>query len=183
MVTVNGHFWPKGKCRFNRWDCSTVVRSSLRLNVKTVSMCVFRLCSAVTTRSVTCSTGNQLRYQWQGHRDKYIKHPYLRRASIDSCYTWCVNDVDVVVSPERVGGSRLDGDASLPLQLHRVHHSPDLVLAFHLSQTIPTTSGSTALTHINVEIQKFGFWGVLRMSYFSLILSHLISWAVKCIVY
>src|SRR4029077_6783230 len=48
-------------------------------------------------------------------------------------------DVDVVGGPRgvggvplAVGGRGLDGDALLPLQVHRVHLGPDGVLALHL---------------------------------------------------
>lgn len=46
--------------------------------------------------------------------------------------TWGIDYVDVVVLPHGVCGGRLDGDASLPLQLHGVHDSPDPVFPPHL---------------------------------------------------
>lgn len=46
--------------------------------------------------------------------------------------TWCVDYVDVVVLPHGVCGCRLDGDASLSLQLHGVHSCPHTILPPHL---------------------------------------------------
>lgn len=47
-------------------------------------------------------------------------------------HTWCVNYVDVHVFPHGVGGCRLNSDASLALQLHRIHNSTNSILSFHL---------------------------------------------------
>lgn len=43
-----------------------------------------------------------------------------------------VDDVDVVVVPHGVSGGRLDGDASLTLQLHRVHCGTHSIFASDL---------------------------------------------------
>lgn len=37
--------------------------------------------------------------------------------------TWSVNEVDSMLEPVETDGSRVDGDASLSLLLHEVHHS------------------------------------------------------------
>lgn len=46
--------------------------------------------------------------------------------------TWRVDDVDVVLIPHCVCGCRLNGDSPLSLQLHRVHHSTNPILALYL---------------------------------------------------
>lgn len=59
--------------------------------------------------------------------------------SLSGLNTWRVNDVDVMVVPDGVGSSRLDGDASLSLQLHGVHGGSDPVLSLHLQTTEPNS--------------------------------------------
>lgn len=46
--------------------------------------------------------------------------------------TWRVNEVNVVAEPGGVGGSRLYGDAALPLQVHEVHSGTYTVPPTHL---------------------------------------------------
>ena len=47
-------------------------------------------------------------------------------------WTWSVDDVDVVTLPLSVGGSWLDRDASLSLQLHEVHRGANSIFSSHL---------------------------------------------------
>ena len=46
--------------------------------------------------------------------------------------TGSIDDVDVETFPFDIGGSRLDGDATLPLEFHGVHGGTDRVFPFDL---------------------------------------------------
>lgn len=54
------------------------------------------------------------------------------RIKILGVTTWCVNDVDICVLPEGVSCSRLNCDATLPFQFHRIHDGTNSILPFHL---------------------------------------------------
>ena len=67
-----------------------------------------------------------------------------------------VDDVDLVIIPGAVGGGRLDGDAALTLQLHRVHLGTDAVLSAHLVDGVDAVGveenplGQGSLSGVNV---------------------------------
>ena len=64
------------------------------------------------------------------HEDRAVEHAQ-RALDLDREVDVAggVDDVDVVVAPGAVGRGRLDGDAALALELHRVHLRADAVLA------------------------------------------------------
>ena len=67
-----------------------------------------------------------------------------------------VDDVYVVLLPVDVGGGRLDGDASLTLELHGVHGGAHLILALHFVHLIDAarveeqTLGERRLARVDV---------------------------------
>ena len=73
------------------------------------------------------------------HQDRTIQHPHgSSRLDGEDEVARGIEDVDVVPLPGAVSGRRLDGDAALALEIHRVHLGAHAVLALHIVDGVDT---------------------------------------------